>query len=261
METIIYGDARDELPIASESVQAAVFSPPYWGLRRYGASEKEIGAGSLDAYLHDEMPAVFDRLWDVLKPDGTVWMVIGDTAAGSGGAGGDHSSGNKKDIPLYRQGQTDIPKGQWCLVPDRLAIVLQERGWLVRSRITWNKGIIRPEDINHTKRPGISTETIFMLTKSTKYKFNSYAIKALDKTEHGNVWNIRPNSKKRGHMAPFPQAIPERCILASTDVGDLVFDPFVGSGTTLRAATHLQRDSIGLDLYNFQNGLVGQLLE
>jgi len=249
---ILYGSALDKM-VDDGSVNCIVTSPPYFGLRTYGESDLEIGRGTLDNYMLD-MCAVAGRMKAALADDGTWWLNLGDTASGSGGAGGDFikGKGSKEDMPRYKQGATGVPKGQWCMIPSRVALMLQEQGWLIRSQITWDKQTIRPESQAHTRRPGVSSETIFMLTKQSKYKFNPGAIE-----EVGNVWHFPPARGKRHHMAPFPEELPRRCILLSTDPGDTVLDPFVGIGTTVNVAEDLGREGIGIDLYRYDDGLIG----
>jgi DNA modification methylase len=249
MITIVQADARST-GLEDQSVQCVVTSPPFWGLRQYGDNLAEIGRGTLAQYLFD-LRAVGHEMGRVLKDDGVFWLNLGDTASGSGGAGGDYNAGgSKQGMPKYRQGKTGIPVGQWCLVPQRAAIMLQEEGWLLRQWITWDKGTTRPEDPAHTRRPGMSSEIILMLTKSMNYKF--YPEK-LD--EKGNVWHFPPVRGKRTHYAPFPEELPTRCILPSTDEGDTVLDPFCGGGATLRAAHEYHRNAIGVDLYAEQMGV------
>lgn len=249
---IIYGDAR-QIPLPDEEIDCVVTSPPYYSLRRYGDSDQEIGVGSLDKYVHD-IRRVSAEVKRILKPEGTYWLNIGDTASGSGGAGGDYNRGGTREgQPRYRQGETGVPPMSWCLVPQRVAIALQGDGWLVRSVITWDKGRLRPESLAHARRPGISSETILMLTKQRKYKFND---EMLD--DRGDVWSFPPQvARKKSHLAPFPDELARRCIQLSTDVGDVVFDPFVGSGTTVHVAEELGRRGVGMDLYRFEFGQEG----
>ena len=112
---VICGDAREPSLVNTNSVDCVVTSPPYFGLRSYGGSEFEIGRDSLDQYLEDIQIIASNLMWWV-RDTGTVWLNIGDTASGSGGAGGDFkSSGSKSDIPKYKQGASGIAKGQWSL--------------------------------------------------------------------------------------------------------------------------------------------------
>ena len=252
---IIYGDARAPLLFAENSFDCVVTSPPYFGLRAYGQSSREIGQGNLDDYLID-MRTVAGNLRSWVKPTGTLWLNLGDTASGSGGAGGDFSSsGSKKGIPRYKQGDAGLPKGQWCLVPERVAMVFQEEGWLLRSSITWDKGTTRPESTKHVRRPGVSSERIFMFVLSKEYYFDYHAQELL--ADRGDVWRFPPARGKRQHMAPYPDELVRRCVSLSTSPGDYVLDPFVGSGTTPRVAERLGRVGVGVDIYNYTDSIEG----
>jgi site-specific DNA-methyltransferase (adenine-specific)/site-specific DNA-methyltransferase (cytosine-N4-specific) len=254
---IVYGDARD-IEIEPNSIDCVVTSPPYFGLRSYGDSEREIGRGSLEDYVKD-LVRVAEQMFTCVKDTGVFWLNIGDTASGSGGAGGDFKpSGSKKEVPLYRQGETGLRKGQWCLVPERVAIGIQENtSWLLRSMITWNKATLRPESPKHTKRPGVASEKIMMFSKTMNYKFN-YNLLLEDGMDRGDVWTFPPYRGKRKHMAPFPDELPRRCIMLTTEEGDTVLDPFVGSGTTLRVANDLGRNGVGVDIYSYESSIEGE---
>lgn len=233
-----------ELPIASSSVHCVVTSPPYWGLRSYGDDGDEIGSDSLEAYLED-MLRVGREVHRVLRDDGVFWLNIGDTASGSGGAGGDYNrNGRKQGKRRYRQGGSGLPKGTWAGVPHRVALSYISDGWLLRSAIVWDKGRLRPEAAAHVRRPRLQHEYIFMLTKTMKYRYNhEYEV------QPGDVWHFPPAQVKSGSPAPFPLELPRRCIELSTLPGDTVLDPFAGSGTTLLAADSLGCHAIGVDLY------------
>ena len=240
---IIRGNSK-ALPYADQSFNCVVTSPPYFGLRKYGHSDEEIGTSSLEDYLQD-IADVCEEVWRVLDDRGLFWLNLGDTASGSGGAGGDYNKGGKQDgRPKWKQGESGLPPMQWCQVPSRVAIMLQERGWLLRSEVTWDKERLRPEDLNHARRPGISSEKIFMFAKTREHVFYPAGLE-----ERGNVWHFPPTKNARSHLAPFPLELPSRCIRCSTQPGDKVFDPFAGSGSTLEAAAMLGRLGFGNDLY------------
>lgn len=252
---IVYCDAR-ELPNRAPDiigrVRCIATSPPYWGRRVYGASPDEIGVGDLDRYIA-ELVDVFDGLIPLLTDDATVWVNIGDTAAGSGGAGGDHNAGgSKSNMPKYRQGKPVLPDGRrlpprnWCMVPYRFADAMIDAGWVLRSVIVWDKGHPRPESAAHTKRPGEQSERVLMFTRTP----NRYFFDADGLVEPGDVWHFAPGAdRKHGHYAPFPDEMARRMILPSTAPGDIVLDPFAGSGTTLRVAAALDRLAVGCELY------------
>jgi DNA modification methylase len=251
---ILYGDCRDHLDDLETGVVQLVFtSPPYFGQRRYGDDpEHEIGWGSIDNYL-TEMGQVLDQLHRVTDTDATVWFVIGDKRAGSGGAGGDHTKagktkGSKTWIPHY--GKPDyggLATGQAMMVPFLFAQTAQQRGWLVRSMITWDKSPnVKPEDPKHINRPMTSTEIIVLLAKHTRHRWHPGRL-----VEKADVWHVKPHrgSKAARHYAPFPGELPERGILAASDRGDVILDPFGGSHTTARVAADLGRRAISIELY------------
>lgn len=249
-------EAHNYLADLAGQVQTVVTSPPYWGLRTYGDNSAEIGGGDLGDYLA-ALVNVFTVNRPLYAPSATLWVNLGDTAAGSGGAGGDHNrGGGKSGIPKYRQGKPVLPDGRriprksWCMVPYRFADMMTEAGFCLRSVIVWDKGHARPENLNHARRPGVQTERIllFSLSPSAPYKFHA---DRLPEGERGDVWRFRPGSdRKTGHVAPFPDELPRRCIEIATDPGDLVFDPFAGSGTTLRVARTLDRHAVGCEIYS-----------
>jgi site-specific DNA-methyltransferase (cytosine-N4-specific) len=263
-----------QLPWRSGVAQVCVTSPPYWGLRRYGDHPDELGAEDLHRYL-DNLVAVFAEVRRLLRDDGLAWINIGDTAAGSGGAGGDYvivsqtkRQGRRAPIQRhgYRQGAASLPTRdanpfgpdtrclparQWCNVPGRLAAALQDDQWRLRSMITWEtvstrgKPMVRPEDLGHANRPGVSSETIIVLAP-TGARANWFPDRLI---ERGDVWHFPPVTGRYQGPAPFPDELPRRCILPSSEPGDLVIDPFHGSGTTGRVARALGRCYAGADLY------------
>lgn len=244
--TIETGDARATM-FENGRFRCIVTSPPYWGLRSYTGQENEIGTGPAAQYIADMKLCALE--WHrIASDDCTLWLNLGDTAAGSGGAGGDYNSGGAKDgKPRWKQGEPGRPKMQWMNMPHRVVEEFVSAGWLYRSCVTWEKPGRRPEDLNHVRRPGVSHEFIFMLTKSRKYVWNNDALK-----ETGSVWHF-PTSRGRNHLAPFPLELPLRCIALSSEPGDQVLDPFAGSGTTLEAAEQLGRIGIGLDIEDWLN--------
>jgi len=171
------------------------------------------------------MVEVFREVKRVLKKDGTVWLNIGDSYASSGG----------------RQPEGGLKYKDLVGIPWRVAFALQGDGWYLRSDIIWHKPNPMPESVKD--RPTKSHEYIFLLTKSKKYYYDHEAIKG-----KRSVWPINTKSYKGAHFATFPEEIPEVCIKAGTKLGDLVLDPFVGSGTTCAVASRLGRNSIGIEL-------------
>lgn len=241
------------LPFPDGSIQCVVTSPPYFGKVAYGDDDvNEHGRGSLDSYVK-EMVDVGLEMWRVTDDEAVFWLNLGDTMANSGGAGGDYNAGGRKDWKRkIKQGPTGLKGAQHCLAPERVVLGMQEAGWLVKRRIVWDKTpIVRPEDVNHVRRPLDAYEMIYMFVKGIKrkpYRYRPDAHRLLD-IELGDVWHFAPERKRTGHQAPFPEELPRRCILLSTVHGDRVLDPYVGSGTTTRVANALGRVGIGTDLY------------
>jgi len=244
MSLLIRGDNR-HLPLATGAVDAVVTSPGYWGQRAYGPHAGEIGRRSLAEYVAEETLAWSREVGRVLRPDGLFWLNISDTRSNSGGAGGDYNAGGTKEgQPRYRQGKAGLPGHQACLVPERVVLGLQNDGWYVVSKIIWDKQQCRQEDLRHVRRPLVAHEIIYVLAKSPKYRFFHDRLE-----ENGDVWHFSPQRGKRVGPAPFPDDLPRRAILASTEPGEVVLDPSVGSGTTCRVAENLGRRAVGVDLY------------
>ena len=282
---IVHACSADVVELEPQSIATIVTSPPYWGKRTYGDDTNEIGGGGQTLIEYARSLTLMAGHWrPALRDDGSLWMNLGDTWAGSGGSGGDHAKGSKQHMAGYKQGRAetvlpaagsmfgDGPEG-WHMYPGRLgggqltmtpwvvAWHLQGAGWTVRSMIVWNKQRVRPDDVRRLKRPlDGAYEMILMVTKSPN-KYRWYP-DVLQPGEMGDVWTFPPGSStgdggKGGHVAPFPDEIPRRCIALTTDPGDLVFDPFLGSGTTGRVAEAMGRRAVGCEIYAGQPGFVG----
>lgn len=165
------GDVRASLSaMEPDSVDCIVTSPPYWGLRDYGV----VGQIGLEPTLAEHlavMVEVFDSARRVLKPTGTLWLNYGDcyatapngcSAADTKITGGDDRT--FRDKPFSTVGGGLKPK-DLCMIPNRLAIALQDAGWWVRSEIIWGKTNPMP-DSSGAYRPSTAHEKIFLLTKS-----------------------------------------------------------------------------------------------
>lgn len=258
MWKVYCGDVLDELrKLPDDYVQCCVTSPPYFGLRSYLPDEsklkdREVGfRQTLSEYI-DTLVEVFREVRRVLRPDGTLWLNLGDSFNGSGGAGGDYSPGGLKEgQPKYPGRKVSGLKPKDLIgVPWRVAFALQEDGWWLRSDIVWEKGNCMPESV--TDRPTRSHEYIFLLTKSRKYFYDAEAIKepiaesskkrrkypryAEDskgatgkyavinekyntrntKRNKRTVWHINTKPYKSAHFAVFPPELPKICILAGT---------------------------------------------
>lgn len=291
---ILCGDAAEVLKtLPEDSVQCCVTSPPYYGLRDYGAAGQLGLESDVDDYLN-KLLAIFDEVHRVLKPDGVLWVNIADSYAGSGKGGAKDPSNAAK----YKQGsnkgscasakiakiKSSLPAKNLMLVPQRFVIRMQSAGWIVRDDIIYEKANPMPESVKD--RLTNSYEHIYMFAKNKKYYFNAeaateaaigfnndpiagskgalgnlqtrrrrlnYNLKNIEsKTglrKMRNVWKMSTASGKSSiHYARFPDELARRCITLSSHEGDLILDPFVGSGTTCRVASRYGRYYIGIDI-------------
>jgi len=197
------------------------------------------------------LTAVFSEVRRILKPDGILWLNIGDGFT-SGNRG--WRAPDKKNPNRAMNVRPDNPPGlkdkDLLGIPWRLAFALQDEGWYLRSDIIWNKPNAMPESVKD--RPTRSHEYLFMLTKSDKYSYHGEMVKELGENgisrNRRSVWNINTAASVGAHIASFPPALVEPCILASTREGDMVFDPFFGCGTVGLVARKHNRRYLGIEL-------------
>lgn len=172
---VLEGMAR----IPDASVNCIVTSPPYWGLRDYG-TEGQIGLEKTFQEFLDRLLAAFDECWRVLRKDGTMWVNMGDSYAGSGGRGSDSGLQSTNKGSLTKVGRTPGRGKSLIGQPRRLAFALMDRGWILRKDIIWSKPNPMPESVQD--RPTSSHEYIFFFTKSPKYCYDADALRTPSKT-------------------------------------------------------------------------------
>lgn len=250
---ILQGDCLQLLPtLESSSIQCCVTSPPYWGLRDYDHPNQIGSEQSPDIYVA-KLVSVFREVRRVLKPDGTLWLNVGDGYARNGGTGkcGPNAVvGNTKR--LIQKRNCKVPQ-VWGLkdrdlmgLPWRVAFALQEDGWTLRSRIHWIKRTAMPESVKN--RPSNATEEIFLFAKSSKYYYDSTAVREETGANLRNYWVLGPDPNNYGHPAAFPRELARRCILLGSRESDWILDPFGGSGTTGIVANQNDRNAILIEL-------------
>jgi len=210
--TFFHGDAKKQLKnLESNSIHCVITSPPYFGLRDYHA-DGQIGLEeSLNQYINN-LCDVLDEVHRVLHPSGTLWLNIGDSYAGSGGPGGDFRDGKGGDTykRQYNRNPDALKKKDLCMVPSRVAMELQSRGWWLRSEIVWAKavsfceghtGSCMPESAED--RPTNSHEKLFLLSKSKDYFYDGEAVSQPieDMSRVGEVRGDTGHSRRDTDMA------------------------------------------------------------
>lgn len=176
---VLTGDALFVLRgMAPDSVQCCVTSPPYWGLRDYGAAG-QIGIEATPQEYVSKMVEVFREVRRVLKPDGTLWLNLGDSYANDGKCGG--STGGKAVAgPHGRLGpgrgrrESGLKPKDLVGIPWRVAFALQADGWWLRQEIIWAKPNPLPESVRD--RCTKAHEQVFLMTKAERYFFDADAI-------------------------------------------------------------------------------------
>ncbi|MFJ3536718.1 DNA-methyltransferase [Streptomyces sp. NPDC090109] len=269
-------DHLDRLPAGS--VQCVVTSSPYWGVRVYKDATTVVWAdGEECVYGHEQTPEAFVRhtvqilhhLHSRVSANGSVWWNLGDTyntrtqirsnAAETLQAmqGKDGRSWGDYDCRRYSAGHSYLKDGEQCMIPSQVAERASRIGYYVKSVISWVKTSSTPEPQNSRVSRGM--EYILHLSTTRTPKFNKLAYRTTGPALGGrnigwesdklsDVWVLPTSSGRGGHGAQFPTALPGRCIALSTDVNDLVLDPFVGSGSSGVAARALGRRFVGIDV-------------
>jgi len=249
------GDARS-MPWPDESVDCIVTSPPYWGQRDYGHPD-QIGLEPTYIDYLGNLDKVAAEMWRVLVPGGVLWLNLGDTyntrtvirpSSHQAGLGHDTQSTRlsfaaARDLGLVRYSarQPGLKDKDLMGLPWRVALNLIASGWHLRADVVWAKPFCAPE--NAPDRPRRMHEYVFMLTKGERCRYGRAA-----EVVPGSVWSIAPTPSGTDHTASFPDELVRRCITPCTAPGDVVADPFGGSGTTARVAASMGRIGWSLDL-------------
>ena len=253
--------ARPKSGLHSVGYVDACQQPAYKSIcAKCGARRKDQQIGmepSPEEYV-DAMVEVFREVRRVLRDDGTLWLNLGDS---------------------YGRRSTGLKPKDLIGIPWRVAFALQADGWYLRQDIIWAKPNPMPESVRD--RCTKAHEYLFLLSKTPKYLYDSEAIKeptshsaeakfdnGLDghcggrrtfgstrkfagdprKRNRRSVWTITPKPYREAHFAVMPEALVEPCLLAGSRPGDLILDPFAGSGTVGAVAVRNQRRFVGIDL-------------
>ena len=174
---IICGDSLEVLKtLPADSVSCCISSPPYWALRDYGVDGQLGLEATFEEYI-DKLCTIYDEVKRVLRKDGTCWVNLGDTYSASitGNQGNNKSTlmgGKKTQIQAgnrAKQINNPIPLKSLCLIPERFAIEMVNRGWILRNVIIWHKP--NPMPSSAKDRFTVDFEQVFFFTKSKRYFF------------------------------------------------------------------------------------------
>lgn len=241
------GDARQMDELGPKSVHLIVTSPPYFNLVDYEGDLAAGQLGALDRYEEflDQLDHVWTRCFKALVPGGRMCLVVGDVCISRRQAGRHHV------LPLH----ADIGVRCRGLGFDYLTPIL----WAKIANITTEVGgsarfLGKPYEPNGIIKNDV--EYILLLRKPGSYRKPTTAQRALSLLEpeqhdrwYRSVWtDVRGESRKRGHPAPYPEELAFRLISMFSFVGDTVLDPFWGTGTTTAAAVRAARSSIGIEI-------------
>jgi site-specific DNA-methyltransferase (adenine-specific) len=197
---IIPGDARWALPaLADESVQCSITSPPYFGLRDCGHPDQIGLERTVKEYL-GHLVEVFREVRRILRPDGVVWINLGDRYHRTHGLLG---------------------------IPDIVARALVRDGWFWMDRIVWAKAVMKGDELkghcmtgSQRNRCTTSHEVVLMFVKSRKYYFDIHGERSASGATLRSVWEIAIEPNPGGHFALMPIKLAERCIkLATSEKG------------------------------------------
>lgn len=240
--SIIVANSKDLSKLPANKIALTVTSPPYHNAINYQEHQdtEKWYRGTVEISLEDwleEMRAVFSEVYRVTKPGGFCCIVIGNEII---------------------EGKSKLPLPALLLVE----LTKKEIGWSFFEEIIWNKVTGGKKRFRVTVQhpyptyyyPNIMHEQIIILRKMPFHNFKDKKSKLvldnLMKKEVANsVWHIAPMppSYRKFHPAAFPEEIPYRLIRLYSNVGDLVLDPFVGSGQTTKMARFLNRKYFGID--------------
>jgi len=267
-----------------ESIDCVITSPPYWQLRDYGYNGQWGLEPTFEEYL-ENLWSMMDALWSKLKHTGTAWINLGDTY---GTTSGNIQQGNLATNKIQYTGSiTGYKKPEnlhkcLLLLPHRFAIGCIERGWIIRNDIVWAKRNGMPEAV--TDRFSKKHEYFFLMSKSQKYYFdlesikdktNSFDFRVRDRdttklnntpgrTKMGGLktnsyetknpgsvadfWDIPTKASSKDHFAMYNDNLLKKPIIAGCPKGGVVYDPFIGSGTTALMAIRTGRNFIGSEM-------------
>jgi DNA modification methylase len=238
-------DARS-VKLEPESVHLVVTSPPYWTLKEYNDSPGQMGHIVSYAKFLDELDKVWQTCYDALVPGGRLVCVVGDVCLSRRQNKGRHTV-----VPLH----ASIQERCRAIGFDNLAPIIWHKISNAQFEAAGNGSSFlgKPYEPNSVIKNDI--EFILMQRKPGGYRAPDYATRIMSvipdvshKEWFQQIWTGLTGASTKNHPAPYPTELATRLIRMFSFVGDTVFDPFVGTGTTTLAAAQCGRNSVGSEI-------------
>lgn len=257
LNKVYLGDSTQlALELDKESIDCCITSPPYFGLREYGSGEEEIGREETITDFIENLALLFFRIQQAMKITGSLWVNIADSYNSSGPKDNKQYFKNNPEkkthqLSIVRRAHTsELPIGAKMGIPYRLRLRLNADGWVSIQDIIWKKPAANP--FTGKNRYRCEHEYLFHFVKDPKkHYFDQTPGKTTNITGQeiliGDIWDI-PQQANKEHVASFPDKLVAIPMLSTTKPGDLVLDPFMGSGTTGKVAKRHGRNYIGFEL-------------
>jgi DNA modification methylase len=250
-------DARDlAKSVEPSSIDVTITSPPYYNLKDYN-DKRQIGLGQDFEHYKDDLKTIFRDIYAATKNTGSLWIIVDNLRI----------------------------NGKLVLLPYEMAEWAKSAGWILQDVLVWDKGKTRPVN----RRLGLRKvyENILVFSKQESFKCHSERLRSYDLSRWWVKWPERYKSTgkiptdiwsfqiptqgnwskwqlfrdEKLHECPFPPKLVERILLLATDEGDLVLDPFAGSGMTLAVADAMKRRFIGFEINEtYRNNFWNQVL-
>ena len=242
---LIQSDARAASALDENSIHLVVTSPPYWTLKRYNEHEEQLG----HVADYDEFMAALDEVWRncyrALVPGGRLIVNVGDVCLSRRKNNGRHTV-----VPLH----ATIQERCKAIGFDNLAPIIWHKIANANYEVAGNGAFLgKPYEPNAVIKNDI--EFVLMQRKPGGYRSpgREERILSIISAENYQAWFRQIWSDLRGasnpnHPAPYPIEFAERLIRMFSFVGDLVLDPFMGTGTTNLACARWGRNSVGIEL-------------
>jgi modification methylase len=243
IQSLRRGDARELSWIPDQSVHLVVTSPPYWTLKEYPAHQSQLGQVADYEEFHDELDKVWTHALRVLVPGGRLVCVVGDVCLSR------KQHGRHMVMPLH----ADIVVRCRRIGFDNLTPII----WYKISNAAYevengSSFLGKPYEPNAIIKNDV--EFILMLRKAGGYRQpteDQRNSSRLSKEDHHEmfqqIWTM-PGESTRQHPAPYPVSLADRLVRMFSFTGDTVLDPFMGTGTTLLAASRCGRNGIGVEI-------------